>query len=98
MLTEVLAEIIGTFFFVSIIMSVGGAAVLTPLSIGLGLAGAIWAVSKVSLGSLNPAVSIMLYLRGDLDATRTVAYIIAEVIGAILAFMWWSATIGSKKK
>ena len=92
MIQALLAEIIGTFFFISTILATGEA-----FAIGLSLAVAIWAFSKVSKGSFNPAVSIALFLRGNLDAVTTAGYIVAEIIGAILAYMWWSATIGAKK-
>ena len=93
MLPAVLAEILGTFFFISVILATGEA-----LSIGAALAVAIWAFSKVSAGSFNPAVSIVLFLKGALDSQTTAAYVIAEVIGGILAFLWWKNTIGAKKR
>jgi aquaporin Z len=93
MIPAILAEILGTFFFISVILATGEA-----LSIGAALAVAIWAFSKVSAGSFNPAVTLALLLRGSLDTPTAIAYIIAEVIGGILAYIWWKSTIGASKK
>lgn len=97
MFPAVVAEILGSFFFISVILATAGTE-HGPLAIGLALSVAIWAFSKVSAGSFNPAVSVALFLRGVLDAPTTAAYVIAEVIGAILAFIWWKNTIGTKKR
>lgn len=100
MLRSLLAEFIGTFFFVTVILVltsqfVGNIAV--ALLIGLGLAVAIYFVGAASKGSLNPAVTLALYSRGDLAGSTAVLYIIAELFGAMLAFVWWSYIFGKKK-
>jgi glycerol uptake facilitator-like aquaporin len=47
-------------------------------------------VSKLSLGALNPAVAVALWAKGAIKATTAIIYIIAEVIGGLLAVLWWN--------
>jgi glycerol uptake facilitator-like aquaporin len=99
MLNIAIAETLATFFFVSVILattSVGE--VLAPFLIGLALTAGIYFTSKASLGSLNPAVSLALFFRGNIDLPTTLVYIVAEILGALLAFTWWKLTLGAKKK
>ncbi|PNH04441.1 hypothetical protein TSOC_009406 [Tetrabaena socialis] len=96
MLTSALAETLGSFVFVTVILATttkGALETLAPLLIGLALAVAIYVCSKASLGALNPVVALVMYLRGDINAVTTAVYIIGEVIGALLAFAWWKVTM-----
>ena len=100
MIMPVIAEIVGSFIFISVILNLTTAdnGIVTALCIGLTLSAVIWFAMKASLGSMNPAVTLGLFLRGNLDGTTALAYVIAELIGAVLAFMWWKHVTGSKKK
>lgn len=99
MIVPVLAEIIGTFIFVTVILNLTTTdnGIFTAVAIGLTLAAVIYFASKASLGSMNPAVTLGLFLRGNLDGTTALAYVIAELIGAVLAFMWWKQVTSKKK-
>ncbi|HZT96095.1 MAG TPA: MIP/aquaporin family protein [Chloroflexota bacterium] len=93
----VIAELVGTFLFVFI----GAGAVVTSSFIhaagngpglliaafanGLALALAITAVGHVSGGHLNPAVTIALWVSQRIASVLAVAYIVAQLVGAILA-------------
>lgn len=92
---DIVAETIGSFFFTTIVLfsgSVGTA--LQPLTIGLGLAAVIWAFYNISMCAINPMIAMVLYLKGDLQPSKTVLYIIAEIIGGLIAFAWykWSTS------
>jgi aquaporin Z len=94
MIGKFFAEIIGTFVFLSVIITSGHATTrsadaLTWIKIGLALAVAILLVGMVSGGHLNPAVSFMLYLNKDIDVETLVVYIIGQLIGALLAFFYY---------
>ena len=98
---SILAELIGTFFFVSIILYITTAYagnVFVPIVVGLALALGIYFAAIGSLGSLNPAVTLALYARGNLSGGEAIVYIIAEVIGAILAFIFWQYMTTCKKE
>ncbi|MDV3277648.1 MAG: aquaporin [Nitrososphaerales archaeon] len=95
--TKVAAEFLGTFVFV--LVGVGSAVATSALGItdsaaslliaalanGLGLAMAVSATMAVSGGSLNPAVTLCLFVARKLQAREVLPYVIAELAGAILA-------------
>lgn len=89
MLAEIFAEGLGTFFFLGVILASGG----NVVTIVVGLAAAIYLVSKFSGANLNPAVSIMLFAKGDLTAQKCISYIIAQVIGGLVALVWHQSTL-----
>ena len=90
---KVLAELIGTFLFMTIGYASVAAALaagappllVVPFSFGLGLLAAIFAVGHISGGHFNPAVTVAMVLDGRTSTTDAVGYIIAQVIGAIAA-------------
>lgn len=92
-------ELIGTFFFISVIL-LTASKIYGAFAIGLALTVAILFVSKLSLGALNPGVAIALWAKGAIKASTTIIYIIAEIIGAGLAVLWWrwGSGNGSGKK
>jgi glycerol uptake facilitator-like aquaporin len=84
-----IGELIATFFFISVIL-LTASQVYGAFAIGLALTIGILFVSKLSLGALNPAVAIALWVKGALNATTTIIYIIAQVIGGLFAVLWWN--------
>lgn len=89
-----LAEFLGTF---GLLVFVTGAAVFTSLdggasasriflisaSVGLAVAGGIYAFGDVSGGHFNPAVTLSMALSRRMPARDIVPYILAQVAGAI---------------
>ena len=84
-----IGELIGTFFFISVIL-LTASQVYGAFSIGLSLTIGILFVSKLSLGALNPAVAIALLAKGSIKATTAIIYVFAEIIGGLLAVLWWN--------
>jgi aquaporin Z len=88
---KVLAELVGTFLFMSIgYLSVAASGVagtpnllVVPFSFGLGLLAAIFAVGHISGGHFNPAVTVAMILDRRTTPVEGAGYIIAQVIGAI---------------
>ena len=78
-----LRPLIGTFIFLSVILTTGEA-----LPIGLALAVAIYFGGKVSGGNYNPAVSTMMYLKHKLDTSHYIGYVIAQILGGIAAYLF----------
>lgn len=91
MLGAVLGEFIGTFVFLLVILVVG-----QPIPIVIGLLAAILAFGNLSGGHMNPAVSTMMLVKGDIDVMTYIMYVIAQVLGGLAALLWWSMT--QKKK
>ncbi|MGB3503581.1 MAG: aquaporin [Mesorhizobium sp.] len=91
------AEVLGTFLLVfigtgSVVLGGLGAAGAMPLAqgviglaFGIGLIAAAYAIGPISGAHLNPAVTIGVYLAGRMPAADVVGYIVAQIIGAILA-------------
>jgi MIP family channel proteins len=94
---KLVAEVVGTFLFVFIgagsavatkalgITDPGSALVIAALANGLGLAIGISTTMGVSGGALNPAVAIGLFVGRKLPGRDVIPYIIAELVGAIIA-------------
>jgi aquaporin Z len=55
------------------------------LVIGLTLAAIIYITGNISGGHVNPAVSIVMYLKGSINATECVTYSVSQILGAVLA-------------
>ena len=88
------AEFIGTLFFLSIILNVVNDSTIGVIAIAVGLLAAIYMAGGVSGGHFNPAVSIMMFMKGNLPADMTILYIIAQVIGALSALLLNNFFIG----
>ena len=88
-----LAEFVGTILFLTIgyssVAAFGTAEVpgllVVPFSFGFGLLAAIFAVGHISGGHFNPAVTVAAVLDRRTETTDAVGYILAQVIGAIVA-------------
>jgi len=90
-----LAELLGTFLFMMVgymsVPALHAAApaapnlLVVPFSFGLGLLAAIFAFGGISGGHFNPAVTVAALLDRRLPPVEGVAYIIAQIIGAIAA-------------
>lgn len=79
-------EALATFLFVfAIIAAVNSGSPLTPIAIGFTLMVLIYATGHISGAHLNPAVSLGAWIRGALDAAGFVAYVIAQLVGGVLA-------------
>ena len=91
---KLIAEAVGTFILVGMgsmailsTFAVPGspALVVIPLGFGLGLVAAIAVAGHVSGGHFNPAVTLGAFLDKRLDAMTAVGYVVAQVVGAIVA-------------
>ena len=100
------SEVLGTFFLVLVAVGGGmvnarfggdavpsGARVVAP---ALMVAAIILFMGTVSGAHLNPAVSFAFALRGDFPWKRVPAYIVAQLIGAVLATSLLWALIGKQ--
>ena len=83
MRNSLIVEFVGTFILLAVILATGEA-----LPIAIALATVIYLGGATSGGHFNPAVSTMLFLKGDLDMVKLGGYVAAQVLGgaAALAF------------
>jgi len=88
-LKKYVAEIIGTFVLVffgcGVAMLSGVDLVATALAFGLTIVAMAYTVGAVSGCHLNPAVSLAMFINKRLSLVNMVAYMVAQVAGAILA-------------
>jgi aquaporin Z len=100
------SELLGTFFLVLVAVGAGmvnarfggnavpyGARVVAPALMVMAI---ILFMGAVSGAHLNPAVSISFALRGNFPWKRVPAYIVAQLLGAILATLLLWAMIGKQ--
>lgn len=90
MFNKFLAEIIGTFVFLGVIIFVVNGSKdmgVNWLKIGLALGIMILFVGSISGGHFNPAVSLMFYLNNQLAGGELGIYWVGQVIGATLALV-----------
>ena len=87
MINKLLAEFLGTMFFLYLILATADA-----VAIGLALMAVIFILGKTSGGHFNPAVSVMMYLKENLAANDLPMYVIAQVAGGAVAHYFNLAT------
>jgi aquaporin Z len=92
---KLIAEFVGTF---GLLLSVTGAAVFTfgafdgtsrvlliAMALGFGVIGMVYAFGDISGAHLNPAITIGVWASGQMKVRDAVSYIVAQVLGAIVA-------------
>src|SRR5215212_2164080 len=85
-MNKYIVEFIGTFFFVLTVgMTVITGVAVAPLAIGCALMIMVYAGGHISGGHYNPAVTLAVFLRGKIDAMNAVIYIVAQILGAVVA-------------
>ena len=89
----VVAEFVGTFFLVFfgvtsfISMSGNGMLLEGAVTLGLTLFVLVHILGPVSGCHLNPVITIPVFMSGKMNQEDTIAYIVAQVIGATLGFL-----------
>jgi aquaporin Z len=75
-----LAELVGTFFLALAALISG-----TPYAVGLTLAAFVYAIGSISGCNINPGVTVGLMVGRRLPIVVGILYLIAQVVGALLA-------------
>lgn len=83
---KLVTELVGTFVFLAVIALSGSTGPLAPLAIGAALMVMVYMGGHVSGAHYNPAVSFGVFLRRKMAAPDMVAYWVAQLVGAALAF------------
>jgi MIP family channel proteins len=87
-LAPLVAEAIGTFLFFLVgagAAAAGGDLVAVALAHGLVLAVLVSSLGAVSGGHFNPAVTVAVLVFGRMDAVKAASYVVAQLIGGLLA-------------
>ena len=91
LVTKLISEALGTFIFLGVIITVVNdkKSMANWLKIGLALSLVIVLFGNISGGNFNPAVSFMLFINDQLTSTELFGYIIAQLVGALLAYYFF---------
>ena len=93
LLKQAATEFIGTFIFLGVIVTVTNkdnvVTGIAPLAIGLALAVVIYWGGNLSGGAYNPAVSIMMAIKGTFTVTQAVVYIVVQILAAVCTYYYW---------
>ncbi len=82
-LAALAGELIGTFLLAMAILTTGS----SPLFVLFGAVGAAIIVATISGANLNPAITVGHWVTRRISAVRMLFYIIAQVLGAMLAYI-----------
>jgi aquaporin Z len=83
-----LSECVGTFLLVTSILFTGN-----WLIIGLTLAGVIYITGNTSGGHMNPAVSVVMYMKGAINATQCLGYSLSQILGGVVALYTYNTFV-----
>lgn len=81
--SALIGEFIGAFLFTAGFMATSG----DPLYVGFALVGIVLAVGTISGAHINPAVTVGAWVTRKMTTLRALGYIIAQILGAALAFV-----------
>lgn len=81
-MTKLPAEFLGTFFFCAVALQSR-----SPLAAAFALTVLVYALGYLSGGHFNPAVSVAVWLRGQLEKGEMLRYAAAQAMGAVGAFL-----------
>lgn len=79
------AEFIGTFFLAFVIAGSKNSAALAPVGIGFGLVALVYCTGPISGGQLNPAVTLGLVVRNQLNWFEAFYCMVSQFLGATFA-------------
>ena len=96
-LKKYLVEIIGTFFLVlTVVTTAHFGSALAAFAIASALMVMVYAGGHISGGHYNPAVSLAACVRGALDKSQLLPYMVAQVIGGALAVLVLKLAVGAE--
>jgi aquaporin Z len=83
-----LVEFLGTFLFLSVILTQGQA-----IPIAVALAAVIFFGGSVSGGHFNPAVSLMMHVNNMIPLQDLVIYVVSQLAGGIVALTFFKNVV-----
>ena len=89
--SALIAEFIGTFLLTVAFIGTKG----DPLYLGFVLAGIVLIVGTISGAHVNPVITVGTWVTRKMSGLRALGYIIAQVLGAVLALVTLTAFIGA---
>ncbi len=93
MLKLLLGEILGTFILLSAVLIWG-----KPIPIALALLIALFLFRYVSGTHFNPAISLLMFIKGSINVRTFILYIVAQIIGVFGVYYLWNTNLGIEIK
>jgi len=90
LLGAAIAEFVGTFLLAAVVVTQQN----QPIAVLFALVGIVLVVGGLSGAHVNPAMTIGAWVTRKIDSTRAVAYLVAQVLGAMLALVVLNAFVG----
>jgi aquaporin Z len=84
-LVKVVVEILGTFFFLSVIIRTLTDSTIGAFGVAATLLAAIYFAASTSGAHFNPAVTFAMFMKNKIELNLFIAYVLAQLIGAALA-------------
>ena len=84
----ILGEFLGTFLLMMSILATGNA-----IAIGLTLTFVVFLLGGVSGAHVNPAVSLVILLKGAISIAEFFVYILAQCAGAVAAYYAYNVLV-----
>jgi glycerol uptake facilitator-like aquaporin len=99
-IAALLAEAIGTFVLVLVVLNVSryGLPFFTAIGAGVAVAAFYSIFATVSGGNFNPAITLGLFSIRKLTFVRTIGYLVAQAVGAVLAWQFYEYITGRTLK
>ena len=91
MFKQILVEIIGTFFFISVILNTltdTTLGAIAPITVAVALLASIYFAKNISGAHFNPAVSFSMFFKKQIPIETLLGYIFAQMLGGILAVLF----------
>lgn len=90
LLGAAIAEFVGTFLLTAVIVTQQN----QPIAVLFALVGIVLIIGGLSGAHVNPAMTIGAWVTRKMESTRAVTYLVAQVLGAMLALVVLNAFIG----
>lgn len=90
------AELIGTFFLALAVILSAESPLATPFAAALTLGLFVYTIGSISGCHINPAVTLSLLSIKKIEPEAAISYIVAQIIGGLLAFILASLVIGTE--
>ena len=95
-LLKVFVEIVGTFFFLSVILNTLTDASIGAIGVAVTLLAGIYFGANTSGAHFNPVVSFAMFMKNRMELNLFIAYVLAQLIGGALAVKFNNYTITRK--
>lgn len=82
-LGSLVAELLGTFVLTAALLNSGGNVIIAGVTVMV----LVMALSRLSGGHLNPAVTIAMWATKQMSAVKAAGYVVSQIVGAMLALV-----------